>query len=179
MTDPNNPNNPQQPYPNQGGTPSGQPYYPPQQGQPYPGYPATEPPKQKRKKWPWILLAIFVVIIAIIASCSVLVGGAVKSVDDESKRVVDVTYEITGDGPTASATYTTGNLNIAQDTDVPVPWTKQVQISGLGKSVTLSASNSIDGSGTITCAIKQGDKVISTNTSSGPGATASCSGTAD
>ena len=109
------PNNPQQPYPIQGGQGQpGQPYYPPQPGQPYPGYPATEPPKKKRKKWPWILLAIIVVIIAIVASCSALIGGAVNSVDQESKRVVDVTYEITGDGPTASATYTTGNLDIAQ-----------------------------------------------------------------
>ena len=66
-----------------------------------------------------------------------------------------------------------------QDTNAALPWTKDVQISGLGKFVSLTATNDFDASGSITCTIKQGEKVISTNTSSGPAATASCSGTAD
>ncbi len=153
---------PQQPYPQQGGG-----YYPPQQ-----------PPK-KRKKWPWILLAIIAVIIAGVASCAALIGGAVNEIDKNSKEVVQVTYEITGDGPGASATYTTGNLDTAQETDIQIPWTKQVDITGLIKSVSLIASNHFNSRGTITCTIKRGGTVIVTNTSSGPGATASCSGDAN
>ncbi|MGC5258264.1 hypothetical protein ACPXCG_18120 [Gordonia sp. DT218] len=171
-----------QPYPQgqypQGQYPQGQ--YP--QGQPYPGQyppPGYPPPPKKRKKWPWILLALVVVFLVVVGGCVALVGGAIDSVDEESERTVTVTYEITGDGPTASATYSTGNMDQAQDTDVPVPWTKEVQITGLGKVVTLLASNGIDGSGAIRCRIRQGDSVISENASSGPGASASCSGTAD
>ena len=176
------PQNPGQPDPYQGGQynnpgPGNPPY-----SQPYPqqggGYYPPQPPK-KRKKWPWVLLAIFVVIIAGIASCAALIGGAVNEIDKDSKKVVQVTYEISGDGPGGSATYTAGDLDTAQETDIQIPWTKQVDITGLMKAVSLIASNSFDSDGTITCTIKQGETVISTNTSSGPGATASCSGTAD
>lgn len=162
MTDPNNPG---QQYPQQPGQ------YPP------PG--PYVPPQKKRKKWPWVLLALVVVFLVLVGGCIALIGGAAESIDDEAKRTVDVTYEITGDGPTGSATYTTGNLETAQDTDITIPWKKEVQITGLGKSVSLFASNGLNSSGSITCTIRQGDKVISTNTSSGPGASASCSGTAD
>lgn len=155
-----NPNQGAQPYPQQGGG-----YYP--------------PPPKKRKKWPWIVLAIVIVFIAGIASCAALVGGAVNSVNEDSKKVVQVTYEITGDGPGGIATYTSGNLDMAQDTNIQIPWTKEVGITGFGKSVSLTATNGFDSQGSITCAIKQGDKVISTNTASGPGATTTCSGTAE
>ncbi|MFW0793314.1 hypothetical protein AAFP30_05840 [Gordonia sp. CPCC 205515] len=176
MTDPNNPGD----QPNYGQQPPnyGQQPYQGQPGQAYPGYPPAQPPK-KRKKWPWVLLALVVVFLAIVGGCVALVGGAINSVDEESKKTVSVTYEITGDGPTGSATYTAGNGDTSQDTDVQIPWKKEVQITGLGKYVSLLASNGIDGSGSIKCVIRQGDKVISENTASGPGANASCSGTAE
>ncbi|MEO9329251.1 hypothetical protein [Gordonia aurantiaca] len=123
MTQPVNPGDPQ---PNQG-HPSRfgqqQPYHTqqPYQGQPNPGYPPAPAPK-KRKKWPWISLALVVLFPALVGGCMALVGGAAVSIDEESKRTVTVTYEITGDGATGSATYTTGDLDMAQDTDVPVPW---------------------------------------------------------
>ncbi|MEP9393130.1 MULTISPECIES: hypothetical protein [Gordonia] len=190
MTDPNNPQQPGagEPYgqgqPYQGGQPFGanQPYG---GGQPYPqqpyagqGYPPPQPPK-KRKIWPWILLAVVIVIIAFVGGCVALIGGAAESIDNESNRTVTVTYEVTGEGQASSVTYTTNDVNVSQDTNAALPWTKDVQISGLGKFVSLTATNDFDASGSITCTIKQGEKVISTNTSSGPAATASCSGTAD
>lgn len=170
-----NPNQGGQYNPNQGGQPYSQQPYPQQGGGGY--YPPQQPPK--RKKWPWILLAIFVVIIAGFASCVALVGGVANEIDKDSKEVVQVTYEITGDGPGGSATYTTGELDTAQETNIQIPWSKQVEITGLLKSVSLIASNDFDSQGSITCTIKRGDTVIVTNTSSGPAATASCSGDAD
>ncbi|MCK0517677.1 hypothetical protein [Williamsia sp. DF01-3] len=178
---PPNPGQPYNPYqdgqqnnPYQGGQPYPQGQYP-QQG----GYYAPPQPPKKRKIWPWVLLAIIIVIIAGIASCAALISGAVNEVDKESNEVVQVTYEITGDGPTGSATFTTGELDTAQETDIAIPWTKQVEVTGILKSVSLIATNGIEAQGSITCTIKQGDRVIVTNTSSGPGATASCSGDAD
>lgn len=174
MTESNDPGGP----PNYGQQNFGQQPFP--QGQPYsgqyPGYGVQQP--KKRKKWPWVLLAIVVLILALAGGCVALIGGAADSINDESNRVVSVTYEITGEG-TGTATYTTGNLDTAQDTDIALPWSKTVEITGLGKSVSLLASNSFDSAGTIKCVIRQGDKVISENSASGPGASTSCSGQAE
>ena len=86
---PQDPQQPKQPYGEQPQQPYGQ---QPQQpyGQPPQGYAPQQPP-QKKKKWPWILLAIVVLFIALFAGCTALVGGAINSVDEESKKEVVVT----------------------------------------------------------------------------------------
>jgi hypothetical protein len=89
------PQQPQQPYGGQ---------------QPQPGYAPYAQPPQKKKKWPWILLAIVVVIIAVVAGCTALVSGAIDSVDEESKKEVVVTYEVTGESDGAIVTYTGNNF---------------------------------------------------------------------
>lgn len=66
---------PQEGYPQQGGQPYGQ------QGYPQQGY-YQEPPKKKRKKWPWILGIIALLLILLFAGCATLIGGAAKSVND-------------------------------------------------------------------------------------------------
>lgn len=166
---------PQGPPPPQGQYPQGPPpqgYYP--QGMPPQGqYP--QPPK--KKKWPWILGGILLVILLIVGGCIAVLAGVVKSVDDESKSVVDVHYEVTGTGLASSVLYTGDNMNSAQDTGVPLPWIRDVKISGLLKFVTLTASNGAEG-GTITCKITRGATVISTQTANGPYASVSCSGNA-
>lgn len=138
----------------------------------------AQPPK-KRKKWPWVLLALVVVFLVFVGGCVALIGGAAESIEDESERVVNVTYEITGDGPTGSAIYTNGDLNTSTDNDIPIPWTKDVEITGFVKFVSLTASNSFDSTGTIKCIIRQDGKVLSESTASGPGAAANCSGSAE
>ncbi|MBC2644739.1 MULTISPECIES: MmpS family transport accessory protein [unclassified Rhodococcus (in: high G+C Gram-positive bacteria)] len=168
MTQPPPPGPPQQPY--------GQQPYPQQPGQPYPnqyGYPPAQPPK-KRTKWPWILLAIVVVFIAGVAGCTALVGGAINSVDEESKKEVAVTYEVTGEGQGAIVTYTSADMNMAQESGIALPWTKEVTVTGIIKTASLTASNGFEDSGTITCRILVDGAVVTENTSSGVGATASC-----
>ncbi|OYD60805.1 MmpS family transport accessory protein [Rhodococcus sp. OK302] len=155
------PQNPNQAY---GQQPQGQ---PPQYGQPY------QPP-QKKKKWPWILLAIFVVFIALFAGCTALVGGAISSVDEESKKEVVVTYEVTGGAQGAIITYTGKDSNMSQDTAATLPWTKDVTVTGLLKIATVTASNGFDDSGTITCKIIANGKVLTENTANGVGASAMC-----
>ncbi|WP_227983226.1 MmpS family transport accessory protein [Nocardia spumae] len=137
-------------------------------------YPA--PPK-KRKKWPWVLGGIVLFFVLLMGSCMALVGGAVNSVDKESKREVTVTYQVEGTGPDSSITYSGRDFNIAQENGATLPWSKQVTIDGLGKTVSLSATNDEKG-GDVTCRILLGDKVISEQKSSGPFASASCTGDA-
>ncbi|GAA4402148.1 MmpS family transport accessory protein [Tsukamurella soli] len=147
------------------------PPYPPQ------AYPPIQPPK-KRRIWPWVLLGILVVFIAIVAGCTAMVGSAVKSVSDDSKRVVHVTYKVTGDSQDATITYDM-NGNTTQDSSVALPWSKQTDVTGISKYVSLLASNGIEGTGSITCQVLVDGKAIITNTASGPGASASCSGSVD
>ena len=152
---------PQQPY--QAGPPQ-QPYY--------------QPAPQKKKKWPWIVGGIILIIVLFFAGCMALVGGVANEIDKESSRTVEVTYRVTGEGSSASITFSDANLNIAQDTQAALPWEKKVTIDGLGKMATLTATNSFDAdAGTaITCAIVVDGSELYTNTATGPGASASCSG---
>ncbi|TWS19753.1 hypothetical protein FK268_23685, partial [Tsukamurella sputi] len=143
-------------------------------GQPYP---PQQPPK-KRKKWPWVLLGIFILIVALFGGCMAVVGKAVDEVDKESKSVVDVTYKVTGPSTGALITYTF-NDNITQDNDVALPWEKKTQVTGFAKTVSLSATNGMNDTGKITCQVIVDGKVIIENTASGTGASASCSGSVD
>lgn len=161
---------PQQPYPGQPGQYPQQPYQ-----QPFP-----QPPK-KRKKWPWILLALVVVILALAGGCIAIVGSAVDSVDKQSKSTTNITYRVTGDGATASITYTGADTNMSQDTEASLPWSKEVTLTGFVKIASLTATNDFQASASssITCEVLVDGKVKFTNTAKGPAASASCSGSID
>ncbi|MGW5437101.1 MmpS family transport accessory protein [Nocardia asteroides] len=148
--------------------------YPPAGYAPGGGYP---PPPKKRKVWPWVLGGVLVVILLGFIGCIALVGTAFNEVDKEINRAVTVTYQVEGTGTASSITYSGKNMDIAQDTEVALPWTKDVTVDGFVKTVTLTASAGADG-GQITCRIRAGDDVIAEQTASGPWASASCSGDA-
>lgn len=172
--------------PSHGRPPSGHDPYPAQghypQGGPPPGYGGypQQPPKRK-PKWPWILLGgILLAILLVCGGCLLLAGGIGNEIDKETSEEVTVTYEVTSDGPQASnISYNAGGdgLNTEQANQQPLPWTKEVTVTGFVKSVTLTAQAD-EGGTTITCRIKEGDRVIAEQTSSGPFAVVSCSGTA-
>lgn len=152
---------------------------PPGPQQPYPaGPPPQYQPPKKKKVWPWVVGGIILVIILFFAGCFAVLGGVANEIDQESERTVEVTYRVTGAAGPASITYSDANLNIAQDTEVTLPWEKNVSIDGLGKIATLTATNSIDAAAgaSITCEIVVDGVAKYTNTASGPGASASCSG---
>ncbi|KUI17393.1 hypothetical protein AU191_08770 [Mycolicibacterium acapulense] len=135
------------------------------------------PPPKKRLVWPWVLLAIFVVILLGFGACVAFVGGIANEIDKETKREVEIIYGVTGSGRSVAITYSGRDFNTAQETAVDLPWNKSVVIDGLGKTVTLTATNDMSG-GTITCQITADGKTIAEQTSSGPFATASCIGNA-
>ena len=155
--------------------------YPGQPGQPYPQQPYLQQPPKKRKKWPWILLALVVVFLAVVAGCMAVVSSAVDSVDKQSKSTITITYKVTGDSGKASITYTGADSNMSQDTAASLPWSKDVTLTGFVKVASLTASNDIeaDASSTIKCEVLVDGKVKFTNSAKGPGASASCSGSVD
>lgn len=156
---------PQQPY---GQQPYGQQLY---GGQ----YPPQMPPARKRKKWPWILGGIILLFVAMVGGCVALIGGAANEIDKEMNREVVVTYRVTGTG-TGSITWTDKDFNMAQETDAPLPWEKQVTVSGFGKIASLTVTNSSDDGATSTCEIVVDGEVKYTQTAKGPFASANCSG---
>jgi hypothetical protein len=124
-----------------------------------------------------VLGGIFVVIFLCVGACVAFVGGVAKNITDESNREVTVTYSVTGSGKSVAITYSGRDFNTAQETAVSLPWNKDVTIDGLGKTVTLTATNDFGG-GTIACEITANGKTLAQQTSSGPFATASCIGNA-
>lgn len=143
-------------------------------GQPYP---PQQPPK-KRKIWPWVLGGIILVFILLFAGCVAIVGGIGSSIENESERTVEVTYRVTGDGGAASITYSDVGMNMGQDTSAQLPWEKIVEIDGLGKFVTLTATNDFEAAAdaSITCEIVVDGEAKFSQTATGPGASAMCSG---
>ncbi|CDZ90785.1 MmpS family transport accessory protein [Rhodococcus ruber] len=144
------------------------------QGQYPPGY-YQQPPR--KKKWPWIVGGIVLFFLLVMGGCMAFVGGVANEIDKEANREVTVTYQVEGTGTGASVTYSGRDMNMAQETDVTLPWTKDVTIDGLGKFVSLTVTNNEDG-GSITCRILADDAVVSEQTSSGPFASANCTGDA-
>lgn len=104
-------------------------------------------------------------------------GQAVKDVQEESARVVTVHYEVTGDAKGVSVTYSTygDSSTLNQETAVNLPWSKDVQTSGLVKGGSLTATAGSEG-GTVVCKVVIDGKEAKTATASGQFATASCGG---
>lgn len=88
-----------------------------------------------------------------------------------------VRKQVEGIGDSVAVSYSGRDFNTAQDTGVSLPWTKDVTIAGLGKTVVLTATNGASGR-TITCRILADGKQVSEQTSTSPFATANCVGNA-
>lgn len=178
---------PQQPYPPQG--------YPPQGG-----YPPPPAPPKKRRKWPFILGGIVALIVIIAVASSRGGGGATDTAApgsgaqqpapagqaEQPAAPQGITYEVTGEtggsksgaNIKTSVTYTSSkNFNQSQENGVTLPWTKTVDLgNGFFSGASLVAQAG-DGVTSITCRIKDGNEVISENTSTGQFAVVTCSGT--
>ncbi|MGA4842685.1 hypothetical protein [Streptomyces sp. G45] len=130
--------------------------------------------RRQRRVWPWALLAVFVLCAG---GCVALVVGIGREIDEESKREVTITYEVTGDARAKDvtityATYSDGSLSQHQVTDVDPPWRKELRTKGFVKGGLLAVTTGTSG-GTVRCAATV-DGTTRTATASGVLATASC-----
>lgn len=164
------PGYPQQPYgqqpPPYGQQPAGG--YPPQGGYP--------PPPRKKKVWPWVLGGVLVVLLLVVGGCVALVGTVANEIENEVSREVTVSYQAGGTG-TGTVIHTDGSMDVVTESDIALPWSKDVAVTGLVKFVSLSVMSGIDG-GTVSCKITVGGKVIAQDQATGQLATASCTGDA-
>lgn len=181
----------QQPHPQQPYQPAHQPapgsehyqhHMPPQQ--PY----APPPPAAKRKrKWPWIVLGVLVVI----AMGSALNGGkstpaptsgtspAAAPAAPAAVAGHTVTYQVTGTGKATSISYTKEGFQMEQTSNARLPFSKDLTFKDdvtAFSGLSLVAQNGAS-SGDITCKILVDGKEVASSTSSGQYALVTCNGT--
>ncbi|CPR10933.1 hypothetical protein BN971_02208 [Mycobacterium bohemicum DSM 44277] len=68
--------------------------------------------------WPWVFGGCVLIALLGVGGCFAFVGLVATGVHMESKREVNVTYQVEGIGDAVAVTYSGRNYNTAQDTDV-------------------------------------------------------------
>ena len=147
-------------------------FYPPQHA--VAGVPPVKKPVYKRV-WFWLLI----VVVVLFAGCGAILAAGTAAIVHAAKKDHTVVYTVTGTGQATDITYATlqqgsGQNGESQVTNVPLPWTKTIIVSGLITAFSLSGTVGTNG-GTVTCTISEDGSQLSTNTASGPFASASCS----
>ncbi|USX49940.1 MmpS family transport accessory protein [Lentzea sp. HUAS12] len=174
MSYPQPPQGPQQPYQQQ---------YPQPMPPGQPQYFAPPPPQKKAKKWPWVIGAIFLLIIissvanggkspepttsAGTGTTEVEAPAAVQKPAPAAKKTV--VYEVGGAGTANNITYTTdGMTSIQQEGDVKLPWSKTIELP-TGEALQMVSVMAQAGKGTpeITVKITVDGKVVKEGKSSG------------
>ncbi|HEV8556834.1 MAG TPA: DUF4190 domain-containing protein [Actinophytocola sp.] len=115
--------------------------------------------------------------LAICILWAVAFGKAANDIRNESNREATIRYEVTGNTPGATITYSTwgDTLTQNQETAATLPWTKELKVKGLLKGGTLTVTAPPTG-GTISCKVTIDGNETKTATATGPFATASCTG---
>jgi len=145
-------------------------WYPPQQ-------PPGGPPKKFYKRvWFWLLI---VVVLGLGGCSAVLIGGG-AAIDHAAHVQHTVVYSVTGTSPASTITYNTlqegsGQNGESQVSNVALPWTKTISVSGLITAFDVNASVG-EGGGSVTCTITEDGRQIATNTATGAFSSASCTG---
>lgn len=128
------------------------------------------------KKALWITAGVLGLIFVAFVGCTALVGTAAKKVDEEMSKPVKVTYEVTGTSTEASITYSTWqnrSWGTAQESNVALPWRKEITSDGWMKGGSLTVSTGMSG-GTVTCTLAVEGQPPVTSTANGQFVHASC-----
>lgn len=128
-----------------------------------------------RRTWPAALLGVAALTLS--TSCGLpttATPGATPS-GAPTADTAAVVYEILGSGAASNISYNTdGAGSIAQESDVTLPWRKEITIKRGFAITTLTAQNK--GSGQLTCRISVDGAVSKENTSTGKYAVVTCAG---
>ncbi len=128
-----------------------------------------------------IIVGIIVSVVTGLAAVSTAVNEVQKTESAKAAEPLKVVYSVTSDQPSVSVTYATyanGTSGTEQAQGTAAPFTKELDLTRGGtfdyKSFFLTGTLDQNG-GTVTCSITVNDKQVSTQTSSGPFSSASCS----
>lgn len=133
--------------------------------------PYGAPPRKKRRKWPWVLL---VLVLLVAGGCAAILAG----ISHEVSKTVEVEYTVTGNARDVTIAYSVWNddgISSRSETAKTLPWRKVVKTKGFMKGGSLLISLSGSG-GTATCSVTVDHGAPKTSTASGPSAAATCSG---
>ncbi|GAB3945439.1 hypothetical protein [Corynebacterium tapiri] len=146
----------------------------------YPQQPSIPQGYELRQKKPWykkagciIPLILVLLMLLLLGSCTALFGSAINETEKMMNEEHTVTYRIQGDAQDATVTYSSDEMETAQDTGVQAGWEKEVKVKGFW-SPHFTASNGMNDYGTITCQILSDGNVIAENTGSGQFASVTC-----
>ena len=160
---------------------------PPPQPAPQAGYPAQPYPAQDnvrllepKKKfytrvWFWLLVGVVV----LFGGCTATLAAGVAVFDHAAHERHTIVYTVTGTGPASNITYSTlqegsGQNGESQLTNVGLPWSKKIVVSGLFVIADVSVTAGEHG-GSVTCTITEDGNQIATDTASGSFTSAGCS----
>lgn len=149
---------------------------------PAPGYgqdsytepaPAGRRSLRGRARRPWVAAGTVSVILCLVGGCVAAVAGI--GTGEETVSEIAVSYEVEGTTADISVTYLDHDLGMAREPAAGLPWRRDVLIESFGTMVSLIAVSDADG-GEVTCRIRIGGRLASEQTSTGPYASAACSG---
>lgn len=126
-----------------------------------------------------LTIAGLVVSIVGLVMCIVWVaatGSALNEVNKESNKVSTIRYEVTGNAKNVDVDYTTFSKGSSDgnQTVKTLPWHKDVQAKGIGKSGIMTVTTGMNG-GKVKCRVLVDGKTAKTATAQGEMKTASCS----
>lgn len=131
------------------------------------------PPGRARR--PWVVAGTVSVVLCLVGGCVAAVAGIATVSREETAPEIAVSYEVEGTAADVSVTYLGHDLGMTRETAAGLPWRRDVLIESFGTMVSLIAVNDADG-GEVTCRILIGGRLVSEQTSTGPYASAGCSG---
>lgn len=123
-------------------------------------------------------LVVCVAWVAVFGRASSDAENALDDLQAQADRGSVLRYEVTGDAPGATVSYSTfgdgGSATTAEEEVAALPWTKEFTVMGTLHGGTLDVTTGADG-GTVTCEVTVDGEARKTATASGPNAVATCS----
>jgi hypothetical protein len=131
-----------------------------------------------------VLLALGLVCLAVLAGCVAFISSAAdqasEGTDPASLRTVSVQVISDGAQTANSVTFTwtdeKGQLQQRQDNGPVLPWSEELALPDSWISSVSLTAQAAAGADSISCIIREGDEVLTENTSTGEYAVVTCSG---
>ncbi|WP_433265886.1 MmpS family transport accessory protein [Actinosynnema sp. CS-041913] len=121
-------------------------------------------------------LVVCILWVAVFSKAASDAKGTLDDLEQAANKESRVVYEISGDAPKASVSYTTysdgGSTTNKEDT-TKLPWTKELTVKGFFSGGSLTAMTGAEG-GTVTCKVKIDGVEKRSETATGPFAQATC-----